>query len=317
MGLADSIPPSALLSDVPEYLARYVRTRHSAFEELAKLIPEEELVLSYVRERDELGHRQLSESVAALVYSRVPFAKLIDSLSLICSAEYPSLLTREIASRVPSLASHEQAAVADTLFLLAAGVRPPASRVLVDRAVLRILPQFSSEAGSRLALQSFTSSRALRRRAAVKFYRIHGIDDRVRVCILGQIGTDTLEASELVAVDPDLIGILGLDYALAVAPSTFFRKCAIEVAMEFIVLDAVLECCLNYPQELVWAVFEQRNLQYCSIIVDLATTFQLDLYLLNRIIQCVAEVGNDRQFELVMAIARVALGVGNTGSSTE
>jgi hypothetical protein len=139
--------PMHFCPDLPEYLKRYIQTRHSAFEELARIIPENELVSNYIQERDQLGLRHLGETTRALTYSRAAIESLLDQLSAIDSLESPSLVVLEVARRVPSLASHEQTALADTLLTLCCGSLPPVSRVQVDRAMMRILPLLSPGVG--------------------------------------------------------------------------------------------------------------------------------------------------------------------------
>jgi hypothetical protein len=144
---------------------------------------------------------------------------------------------------------------------------------------------------------------------------MHGLDEEVRNCILDQIGTGNVEAPELIAMDPTLIGILGLEYALSVAPSTFYRKCAIEVAMDLMEATVVEECCFDYPQELVWAISDRGNAGYAPIATSLASVYRSDSYLLNWIVQCVSKVGDDQQLDEVLAIAQATLsdsGVGGT-----
>jgi hypothetical protein len=62
-------------------------------------------------------------------------------------------------------------------------------------------------------------------------------------------------------------------------------------------VGAALSLAEDYPQELVWAVREQRRSELAGDVLSVLLTHQDDPYLMNRIIQCLAELGDATALE--------------------
>lgn len=69
------------------------------------------------------------------------------------------------------------------------------------------------------------------------------------------------------ATDAALVAAVGLARVLTLAPSTYYRKRAIELAMGSLPSAELLTICHDYPQELVWAVYDQRRTDYLDTLL--------------------------------------------------
>ena len=62
----------------------------------------------------------------------------------------------------------------------------------------------------------------------------------------------------------------------------------------------VFKICADYPLEIVWAISEKRIVSLAPYIMELLETRRDDAYLLNRILQCLARVGDANALSLGM-----------------
>jgi hypothetical protein len=238
--------------DLPPYLKRYVMTWAGGLLTTWTLDGEQSAVPGVLEHRQETGLRYLADTVERVRFGGLTSKDLFAALSDLPECTYPSLLIGEVIDRLDHLSPADQGGLVRTLNVLHGAVLPSAARVWVDRALHRLLPRFSTDGSPGLAARCFTSDRVFRRRAAVKYYKTFGLDDVARQILVAQLADGEVQAPELVATDAGLVKQLGLADVLRLAPSTYYRKRAIELAMGILAPADLENVCRDYPQELVW-----------------------------------------------------------------
>ncbi|WP_156960179.1 hypothetical protein [Amycolatopsis taiwanensis] len=290
------------LEDLPRYLQRYLKTRHAHM--VFQGEEEKASFLSFALEqRQEVGLRYLRETAERLKLRTFPLEELLETLGRIEQCSEPSLLVGELVKRIEECSQEEVDKIANTLMILDTGDYTPAGRLVIDRAVQRIVPKLNSVSSRELAVKLVVSKRVNRRRAAYKFFRLRGLDDRSRALLVSQLDHDALEAPDLVACDTELVQQLGLGRVLDMASSTYYRMRAIQCAMEFQPPSEIMLACSEYPQEIVWAVFEKHQKEYLPYMMRLLDEYRSDAYLLNRILGCIGKIGGSD--EIIEALETV------------
>lgn len=294
------------MDDLPLYLRRYLDTRYGGLwrEDLEE---SGSFVRHALTQRQEVGLSYLRETVNGVTFRALSLDSLLDALAHIDQSERPSLLVGEVVSRLDSLSVESVDVVAAALTELDVGDFTPAGRVTVDRAIQRIMPKLESSTARRLATKCLLSKRVNRRRAAYKFFKLHGLEDDARAILRINLSEGTLEAPDLVACDAQLVKDLGLMQVLAISSSTYYRMRAIQCAMEALSPADLARRCHDYPQELVWAVYDQRRVEYLPHLMDLLRKYHHDAYLLNRIVGCIAILGARDELAEAISVAGQAL----------
>jgi hypothetical protein len=304
------------LSELPPYLRRYLETRFGYLGQLSSA-EDYELAVDYALTwRHETGLKYLRQTVDRLRFVHLTLDELLQALRRIEDAQAPSLLIGEVQDRLRLLTAQQADRIAAVLSELSQETLNPAGRVAVDRAVQRLLPLLQSTCGRELAAASLDSSRVLRRRAAYKFFRVHGLTEQARTVLRRQLQDGMLEAPDLISTDLELVAEFGLGRVLELAPGTYHRMRAIGIAMSFLPPGDVAEICLDYPQELVWAVHEGRRKEYLPHLLYLLDHHRSDVYLLNRIVGCIGLIGHSEHcLEAVAVSDQILKQVGETSDT--
>lgn len=287
----DAQPP-----DIPAYLRRYPNPWG----------------LTHRRKK---GLENLSVAVARYRYgyAGLSFDELLEAGSRLI--EQPpggaSILVGEIIGRLDALGRDDVERLVDLLRDIHQRDMPRRGRLLVDHALQRLLFLLDVPAAHDLAFACVRSERTLRRRAAYKFYDKHGLDEQARRLLALQLAAGSLEEPKPVVKDRPLVNELGLASVLTIAPTTQLRKEAIEVVMPNLPPETVARICEDYPQELVWAVFDQRRSDYLQIIMDMVDDYRDDPYLLHRVVDCIARIGSRAEMEYALHVASTILDIGS------
>ncbi|GAA3348902.1 hypothetical protein GCM10020358_69120 [Amorphoplanes nipponensis] len=228
-----------------------------------------------------------------------------------------SLLVDDLIDRIGAMTIDEVEQLVDVLLDLHRRDMPGWCRLDLDRGLQRLLFLLRVPKAHDLAYECARSERTYRRWAAYKFYGEHGLDERARRLLAGQVAAGTIEQPSsaaysyypgaLVARDQTLVNRLGLAAVLAVAPTTQQRKEAIEFAMAQLAPETVAGICEDYPQELVWAVRSQGRTDYLPIIMDMVDDYRDDPYLLHRVVECLTRIGGTAEIDYAVHVASKVL----------
>jgi len=121
----------------------------------------------------------------------------------------------------------------------------------------------------------------------------HGTDDAGRQILLKEKQVTSIRYWQIIAKDEELTRALGLGRTLELAPSTYWRMIAIRgILSTGDVLD-VAGTCADYPLELIWAINEEGSQASLSYVLEMLNKYKNDAYLLNRILQCLARIGDE------------------------
>jgi hypothetical protein len=263
-----------------------------------------ETVAWALEDRRRRGLIYLRETMELVTHASLTTSDLIRRVPALPGDPTASLVVTEILNRAPRLTTREQDEVLIGLLSLLDDSRwLPAQRVVIDRALQRLLWHFSTAQAFALAARCVVSSRTIRRQAAYRFYLRHGLDDSARDLFVQRFSEEVQpyrQEDELyrrvITTDPTLVARLGVRRVLEVAPNSYWRRRVIEGVLGEDV-EAALSLAEDYPQELVWAVREQRRSDLAGDVLTVLLTHQDDPYLMNRIIQCLAELGDATALE--------------------
>jgi hypothetical protein len=257
------------------------------------------------------GRENLQAAVARhrFGYASLSFNELLEAVNRL-DHQPPggaSVLVGEIIDRLHTLVLDDVERLVGALFDIQERDLPRRSRLLVDHAMQRLLFLLDAPGTHDLAFACACSDRALRRQAAYKFYAQHGLDEQARRLLVLQFSTGSLEEPKLIAKDSALVHELGLAAVLVIEPTTHLRKEAIETAMATLAPEVVAVICEDYPQELMWAVFDQRRSDYVEIILGMVDDYRDDPYLLHRVIDCIGRIGGPAELEYALHIAATTI----------
>jgi hypothetical protein len=305
--------PSDAQPVLAPYLRRYVEARYGWWaldEQRWWGLDGQQSWLDYALDgRRAQGIANLRSTAARVAYGGLTVDELFDALDRLDerTTTSASTLVGEVVDRLECFSPADLERLVDVLCELHVREMPPMGCLTVDRALQRLLFQFCAPNSHDLAGRCLRSRRTIRRRAAYKFYRHHGLDQVARRVLARQFADNALEAPDLVAVDSALVGELGPARVLEAAPTTYFRKRAIEAAMESMPPDKIAAICEDYPQELVWAVHDQRRAEYLPLVVGMLDDYRHDAYLLDRVVGCIARIGGRQEVEHALDVASMLL----------
>jgi len=293
---------------LPSYLKRYLTTRYS---NLVASRDDPEMVTWALEDRHRRGLVYLRETMEFVTHASLPTSDLIRRVPALPGDPTASLVVTEILNRVPRLTIREQDEVLTGLLnLLDDSQWLPTQRVIIDRALQRLLWHFRTVQAFALAARCVVSPRTIRRQAAYRFYLRHGLDDSARALLVqrfDEAAQPSRQEDELyrqvITTDPTLVARRGVRRVLEVAPNAYWRRRVIEGVLGWDV-EAAMSLAEDYPQELVWAIREQRRSEMAGHVLNVLMTHQDDPYLMNRIIQCLAELGDAPALEVGRRVAR-------------
>jgi hypothetical protein len=152
------------------------------------------------------------------------------------------------------------------------------------------------------------SPRAIRREASYRFYLANGVDDAAREVLAETVWDKSTRYRKVVASDQQLILKLGLAQVLELAPTTYWRMVAITKVLEPANYVDTINTSADYPLELIWTISECRLVNLVQEVSHLLEQYKDDAYLLNRILQCLARLGDATSIALAMDYAADLLG---------
>lgn len=289
---------SGLYESLPPYLRRYLAT-------WLPTIGDEESWLNYPHSsRDEFVRFSLSQrrerglTYLALTLRDIRFAALderevIDLLAEVPGVGSTSVLVTELVRRLPDMTEDSKSYLATVLSSMAAVTQEAADkRTATDRALMRLLYRMDCDAAFRPAAVCARSERKIRREASYRFYLKYGLDETAREILAAQVWQDSERYRRTITTDVGIVRKLGLANVLLMAPTSYWRMRAISCALQGDDDAEVVAICGDYPLELIWAINAGCIKRLLPKVLELLDRYAADPYLLNRILQCIAVLGD-------------------------
>jgi hypothetical protein len=161
--------------DLPGHLKRYLTAWYGYLPESRD---DPEMVAWALEDRRQRGLIYLRETMELVTHASLPTSDLIRRVPALPGDPTASLVVTEILNRIPRLTTTEQDEVLIGLSTLLDDSRwLPAQRVVIDRALQRLVWRFSSAQAFALAARCVVSARTIRRQASYRFYIRQGLDD--------------------------------------------------------------------------------------------------------------------------------------------
>jgi hypothetical protein len=154
-----------------------------------------------------------------------------------------------------------------------------------------------------MAIACLRSDRRHRRWAAWKYYRRYGVDDESCDLLAAEFPVEAhVEFRKLVANDTALVSRLGADSVAEVAPDRYWRSRVVEAVLpgHGHVVDQLRDA---YPAEWLWAVSRLGDETYLPSVLALLRQHPDDADLVNRVLLCVASLGNTPAIDEAIAAA--------------
>lgn len=229
--------------------------------------------------------------------------------ALRCAFDVPqrSQMLAEFERRLSTWPAGRHRRVAGTLSRLHdEHVDPGRAAQRVDRLLMRLLCQVRGVGARRLANECLRSSRITRRRAALRFFELNGLDPTSGAAVVEMEPSSDYHYLSLVRSDPDLMRAVGFQRIMDVTDSFFWRAQAIEVALT---IDAAAVELLgeDYPAETIFALHRAQARDQEDLIWSLSRAHGDDLDVLACAIRCLGEFGATERLQVVVDQAEQVL----------
>ena len=307
------MPESGLYASLPPYLRRYLATR-------LPTIGDEETWLGstpssrddYIRfsldQRQEHGLKYLTLTMRDIRFAALDEREVIHLLSEVPSDGSTSVVVTDLVRRLPDMTEDSKSYLATVLSSIAEATQEAAERrTAADRALMRLLYRMDCDAAFQPAAVCARSERRIRREASYRFYLQYGLDEIAREILTARVWQDSERYRRTIATDVGTVRELGLANVLLLAPTSYWRMRAIGCALQGNDDTEVLAVCEDYPLELIWAVNTGCIKRLLPQVLELLDRYAADAYLLNRILQCLAVLGDPAGLALGMERAANAL----------
>lgn len=295
------MPDEHDLADLPVYLRRHLSTRYALT--ALNYLPSEEDRSSYLKyalqDRHENGLRYLGATLEEVGFSCKGTHELICELDTLPSDGTAPVIISELIQRLDELDRGLQKDLAASLTHMASEVQKETpKRIVADRALMRLLFRLDFPEAFAAAAACARSKRTTRREAGYRFYLVAGIDEAGREVLTEQIWDDSTRYCRAITKDDAIVRRLTLPRVLELAPSSYWRMLAIAGRMESGNFSEVIDVCADYPLELVWAINVKRETKMLPQMLKLLEQYKDDPYVLNRILQCLARLGDSDSLAL-------------------
>ena len=306
--------------NLPAYIRRHLSTRYAVSEE-SVYWPSPEYGAWHIRfaldDRQAQGLKYLTATIRDIRFAGYSTPDLINMLVKLPTDGTAAIVITELVRRLSDLDDISKSQLSEALGQLAADMQPQASqRTIVDRAAMRLLYHLDHRQAFPAAVACARSPRAIRREASYRFYLANGIDEAGREALAEKVRNASTRYRQVITTDSTLVKEMGLARVLELAPSTYWRKIAITGALDKDNCSDVLDICADYPLELVWAINENRLVNLLPHVMKLLEKYKDDAYLLNRILQCLARLGDKNSLSQGMQYAANLLSRESTNPAT-
>jgi hypothetical protein len=244
-------------------------------------------------DRQARGLKYLTTALRDIQFASFAEREVIDLLSELPGDGSTSVIVTELVRRLPEMGEESKSHLAGVLGSIASGTQEASEqRIAADRALMRLLYRMGCDATFSPAAVCAKSDRAIRREASYRFYLKYGLDKAAQEILTAHIWQDSERYCRVITTDVVTVRELGLDNVLLLAPSSYWRMRAIACALRNGNDAEVLTTCEDYPLELVWAINVGRVRRFLPHVIKLLDRYANDAYLLNRILQCLAVLGD-------------------------
>jgi hypothetical protein len=283
-------------NSLPVYIRRYLTTRYGSIGEDQRWSdPETQLYLirTLIEGRQKHGLKYLAMTMTDISLAAHSTQDLITRMAALPTDGSGPVIASELMRRIDGMDASSQTRLAEALKKVASDIQQDGpARIVGDRILMRILYRLDFQEAFSVAATCAGSRRKVRREASYRFYLTHGIDSTGRQVLLKETQITSIRYRQIIAKDKELIQALGLERVLELAPSTYWRMIAIRGSLSTGEVIDIARTCADYPLELIWAINEQRSPASLSCVLELLDKYKDDAYLLNRILQCLARIGD-------------------------
>ena len=293
-----TMPDTGLYADVPPYLRRYLATWNPSIGSDEPwpdymLSTRDDFIRNLLDDRQARGLKYLTMTLRDIRFASLAEREVIDLLAEVPGDGSTAVIVTELVRRLPEMAEESRNHLAAVLGSIASGTQEPGEkRIATDRALMRLLYRMDCDATFLPAAVCATSDRVIRREASYRFYLKYGLDEAAREILTAHIWQDSERYRRVITTDAIIVRVLGLDNVLLLAPSSYWRMRAIACALRNDNDAEVLAICEDYPLELIWAINVGRIRRLLPHVLELLDCYANDAYLLNRILQCLAVLGD-------------------------
>jgi hypothetical protein len=308
-----TMPDTGLYANMPPYLRRYLATWSpsiAAGESWPDHMPssQDDYIRHLLDDRQARGLKYLTMTLRDIRYASLAEQEVIDLLAEVPGDGSTAVIVTELVRRLPEMAEESKSHLAAVLISIAGGTQEAGEkRIAADRALMRLLYRMDCDATFLPAAVCAKSDRAIRREASYRFYLKYGLDETAREILTARIWEDSERYRRVITTDVPTVRELGLDNVLPLAPSSYWRMRAIACALRDANDAEVLAICEDYPLELIWAINVGCVKHLLPHVLELLGRYANDAYLLNRILQCLAILGDPAGLALGIMRATDAL----------
>jgi hypothetical protein len=279
------------LRELPPHLASYLLSRFGLLAETST----PDLIDFVLEERRLTGLRYLEYTLLDAELGVISVGDLILRLRGLVGDPNPSLVMSGLIHQVSRITSSEREQVLQVLRHLHESYGPqavqPRQRVIVDRALMRLLHHMEGAPAFELAARCATSPRSTRRQASYRFYHARGVDGEARRQLVANYGMESTHTYRtLITTDAEIARRIGVWTVLNAAPSSYWRRRIIEHFLDD--EDCLDEIARTYPDELLWAIRTVKRPDLADLARRVFHAYRTDSYLVNCAIQCLSVLGN-------------------------
>jgi hypothetical protein len=295
-GRNENVQTASEFGNLPPYIKRHLSTRYGLWREgdgWPSPDGQDEYIRLVLQDRQQNGLKYLALTIRDIHYASHSTPELIQILADLPTDGTGPVVVSELIRRLDGLDENAKVQLSETLRQITADPQQQASkRTVADRAVMRLLYRMNFQQAFSTALVCAISPRAIRREASYRFYLANGIDETGREVLATTIWETSIRYRRVIATDQLLVLKLSLARVLELAPSTYWRMVAIGKVLDPGDYTDVIAICADYPLELIWAIHEGRLVYLVPQILQMLEQYKGDAYLLNRIVQCLARLGD-------------------------
>lgn len=293
-----TMPDTGLYANMPPYLRRYLATwdpSMGADEPWPDymLSSRDDFIRHLLDDRQARGLKYLTMTLRDVRFASLAEREVIDLLAEVPGDGSTAVIVTELVRRLPEMAEESKSHLAAVLASIASATQEAGEkRIAADRALMRLLYRMDCDATFLPAAVCAKSDRVIRREASYRFYLKYGLDKVAREILAAHIWQDSERYRRVITTDVVTVRELGLDNVLLLAPSSYWRMHAIACALRTGNDAEVLAICEDYSLELIWAINVGCVRRLLPHVLELLDRYANDAYLLNRILQCLAVLGD-------------------------
>jgi hypothetical protein len=293
----ETVSSASEFSSLPPYIKRHLSTRYALWEEEDSWhSPGEqtEYIRYALEDRQQNGLKYLGLTIRDIRYAGHSNAELIQMLADLPTDGSGQAVVSELIRRLARFDKVAKSQLAEILIRISGHTQQQTlKRTVADRAAMRLLFRMNFEQAFPAASVCASSPRAIRREASYRFYLANGVDEAGREILAETVWEASIRYRRVITTDQLLVLKLGLARVLDIAPSTYWRMIAIGKTLESTNPAEILNICMNYPLELIWAISENHSIDLMPHILRMLEQYRDDAYILNRILQCLVRLENE------------------------